>query len=79
MDRVILKKVFTTFIRSKLEYAAVVWRPYFKKNINTLETVQRHATQWVMELENNSYEEKLEPLTMLKQEDRRKRRDIITT
>ena len=30
-----------------LEYASCVWDPYFDKDINALEMLQRRATQWV--------------------------------
>ncbi|XP_069169369.1 uncharacterized protein [Procambarus clarkii] len=79
MDGDILKKLFMTFVRPKLEYAAVVWCPYLKKHINKLEKVQRHATKWLPELKGKSYEERLEALNMPKLEDRRKRGDMITT
>ncbi|XP_069192519.1 uncharacterized protein B0403.1-like [Procambarus clarkii] len=75
----ILKKLFMTFVRPKLEYAAVVWCPNLKKHVKKLEKVQRHATQWHLELKNKSYEERLQTLNMPKLDDRRKRGDMITT
>ncbi|MPC35996.1 hypothetical protein E2C01_029437 [Portunus trituberculatus] len=41
MDKSMMKKIITTMIRPRLEYAAVVWSPYkqdIKKVHSTLET-----------------------------------------
>ncbi|XP_069160621.1 uncharacterized protein B0403.1-like [Procambarus clarkii] len=79
MDGEVLKKLFMTFVRPKLEYAAVVWCPNLKKHINKLGTVQRHVTKWLLELKKKSYEEIFEALNVSKIEDRRKRGDMIIT
>lgn len=36
-----LKLLFYSFIRSRLEYAAVVWTPYYMRHTNYIENVQR--------------------------------------
>lgn len=38
---------YNTFVRSKLEYAAVVWDPHTKKDIMSLERVQRKAVRFI--------------------------------
>ena len=38
---------YTHLVRPMLEYASCVRDPYFDKDINTLEMVQRRAAQWV--------------------------------
>ncbi|XP_069158767.1 uncharacterized protein B0403.1-like [Procambarus clarkii] len=73
MDDEILKKLFMTFVRPKLEYAAVVWCPKLQKPIKKLEKVQRNAIKWLRELKNKNYEERLKMLNMPKLEDGRKR------
>ena len=37
---------YTSLVRSGLEYAAPIWDPATKKDINKLETVQRRAARW---------------------------------
>ena len=37
---------YTALIRSGLEYAASIWDPYLKKDINLLECVQRKSARW---------------------------------
>lgn len=38
---------YNTLIRTKLEYACIVWDPYTKTNINNLERVQRKAVRFI--------------------------------
>ena len=44
-------------IRSKLEYAEVIWSPKKKKHALKLKRIQKIATKMVPELENITYEE----------------------
>lgn len=38
---------YNTLIRPKMEYACVVWDPHTKKNINSLEKIQRRAVRFI--------------------------------
>ena len=40
-----MRKIITSMIRPRLEYAAVIWSPHEKKHIRKLERVQRAATK----------------------------------
>ena len=55
-------------IRLHLQYCIQVWRPYRKKDIDTLERIQRRATKIIPQLRDLSYEERLKEsgLTTLK-------------
>ena len=40
-----LRLLYTSLVRSHLDYACVVWQPYLLKDIRALEAVQRRATR----------------------------------
>ena len=53
LDKDTFKKLYTALVRPHLEYANAVWNPYKKKDITTLENVQRRATKMVPGLGDN--------------------------
>lgn len=53
---------YITFIRSKLEYASVLWDPFIKKDIYQLEMVQRKAIRFIY----NKYRRLDSPTTLMK-------------
>ena len=77
MDKEMMKKLITTMIRPKLEYAGVVWSPHKKKHIKKLERIQRIATKMVPELAGLTYEERLRVMNLPTLEQRRERGDLI--
>ena len=78
MDTNMMKKIITSMIRPKIEYAAVIWSPYKKKDIRKLERIQRAATKMVPELSDCTYEERLKEMALPTLESRRERGDLIT-
>ena len=42
--------LYKTIIRHDLEYCIQAWRPYRKKDIDTLERIQKRATKMIPEL-----------------------------
>ena len=50
MDKDMVKKLISTVIRPRLEYAGMVWFPHKKKHVWKLERLQRMATKIVPEL-----------------------------
>ena len=78
MDTNMMKKIITSIIRPKIEYAAVIWSPYKKKDIRKLERIQRAATKMVPELRDCTYEERLKEMGLPTLENRRERGDLIT-
>ena len=40
MDKDMMKRILTSMIRPRLEYAAVVWSPHAKKDIRKLERIK---------------------------------------
>ena len=77
LDEDMMRKIFVTLIRPKLEYAAVVWSPWLKKDIGRIERIQRAATKMVLRLKDFTYEERLRELNLLSLEKRRERGDLI--
>ncbi len=57
-------KILTTMIRPKLEYAKVIWSPYKKKHINTLERIRRIATKMAPELRYLPYKDRLKEMQL---------------
>ena len=76
-DGSLFKKLFTTFVRSHLEYGQVIWTPHLKKYITILENVQRRATKLVDGFYHMSYSERLKKLNLPSLVYRRARRDMI--
>ena len=79
MDIPMWRNLYTSLVRSKLEYAIEVWSPYLKRNIKALEKVQRRATKFIPSLQDLPYEERLKQLRLPSLEHRRKRGDMIQT
>jgi len=40
-----LKRAFIVYVRPLLEYNSVVWSPYYKQDIETIERVQRRFSK----------------------------------
>ena len=66
-----------TIVRSHLDYCVQAWRPYRKKDIDTLERIQRIATKISLGLRDLSYEKRLKECGLTTLETRRLREDHI--
>ena len=69
--------LYKTIVRPHLEYCIQVWRPYRKKDIDTLERIQRRATKIIPELRDLNYKERLTECGLTTLETRRLRGDQI--
>ena len=69
--------LFKAMTRPHLEYAQSAWSPFRKKEIVTIENVQRRATKMILGLKEVSYKERLKKLDLLTLVYRRIWRDII--
>ncbi len=76
LDKDMMKKLITSMIRPRLEYAALVWSLNLKKDIINLERIQRAATKLPETLREFTFEERLERLGLETLEQRRKQ-DLI--
>ena len=44
-DTYTLKVLYTTYVRSKLEYACCVWQPFYTTHVNRIERIQEKFTK----------------------------------
>ena len=58
LDNEMCKSLYCSIVRPHLEYAIQSWSPYFVKDIQELEKVQRQMTKLVPELKDLDYEER---------------------
>ena len=73
-----IRKILTSMIHLRLEYAAVVWLLNVKKDMRKLQRIQRVATKMVPKLRELTYEDRLKEMGLPMLQDRREREDIIT-
>ena len=69
--------LYKTYVRCHMEYCVQAWNPYYRKDIDILEKIQRRATRMVPELRHLSYSDRLQRLKLTSLEDRRQRGDLI--
>ena len=76
----ILLKAFVTYVRPKIEYNTSIWSPHFKKDITSIESVQKLFTRAACNRCNipfSSYADQLNKLNLKSLEYRRLEFDLI--
>ena len=73
----IIVKLYKALVRPKLEYCVQAWRPFLRKDLDSMERVQRRATKMITECRGLSYENRLEVLGLISIEARQTRGDLI--
>jgi len=71
--------MYKSFVRTHLEYCVQSWNPYFVKDEEVLEKIQRRATKCVKGTKNKKYTEKLRDLGLTTLKRGRIRGDLIET
>ena len=70
------QQLYTTFVKSSLEYCPQVWGGTTKGNIKILEGVQRRATRYILGFPELDYKERLAQLNILSLSYRREYLDL---
>ena len=76
-EKKLMIPLYKAIVRPHLEYYIQAWRPYCKKDIDTLERIQRRVTKMIPELRDLSYEERLKECGLTTLETRRLRGDKL--
>ena len=62
LDKYIMGKIITTMVRPKLKYAKVIWSLHKKKDVLKLERIHRIETKMASDLDDLTYEERLQEM-----------------
>jgi hypothetical protein len=71
--------LYLRYVRPHLEFASQAWSPWYAKDIQTLEKVQKRAVSMINGLKPGTYEEKLKELGIQSLKDRRLEADMVLT
>ena len=77
MDADMFNVLYTTLVRSHLEYTNCIWNPILHRDVKLIESVQRRATKIVPEMKDLPYSDRLRRLKIPTLAYRRLRGDMI--
>ena len=69
--------LYKTYVLPKIEYASNVWSPYYKKDVDLIENIQRKYTKFLPGMFHLSYTDRLTRLKLQTLEERRIYLDMI--
>ena len=72
-------RLYKIFVRPHLELCVQAWCPWYVKDIELLESIQKRALNMVVGLNSTSYEDKLKEICLPSLQERRVRGDMIQT
>ena len=73
----VILKLYLSLVRPHLDYAVQFWSPYYRMDINRLESIQRRMTKMIQGIRNLEYKDRLKRLKLHSLERRRVRGDLI--
>jgi len=71
--------LYKNLVRPRVKYFSQVWSPYYKKDIQLIEGVQKRATKLITGMQGLNYNDRLKQLGLMKLEGRRMRSDLVET
>ena len=69
--------LYNALVRPHLEYCSLVWSPYLKKDILSIDKVQRRVSKMIPSISALTYEERLKRTGLISLENRRLRADLL--
>ena len=76
-DYVIRKLFYVSIVRPILEYSSQLWSPYIKKNVYSIESVQRSASRFMLNYQDLTYHPRLGSRNLLPLVYRREFLDLV--
>ena len=76
-DAKTMPTLYKSMARPHLEYGNAIWEPFYKKDIDMVESVQKRAAKLIDALKDKPYEDRLIALDLPSMTYRRKRGDMI--
>ena len=76
-DAKTMPTLYKRMVRPHLEYGNAIWGPFYKKDIDMVESVQKRATKLIDTLKDKPYEDRLIALDLPSMTYRHKRGDMI--
>ena len=76
-DNLTIPILYKSMVRPHLEYGNLIWGPFFKQDMKSVEKIQRRATKLVSSIKDLSYEDRLKALKLPSLVYRRRRGDMI--
>ena len=73
----VIKTIWQSLIQPKIDYCSQLWSPGDQDSISKLESIQRHFTSKIKDMEGLSYWERLSALQLYSQERRRERYMVL--
>ncbi len=64
IEKIMMRKIITTMIWSKLKYARTVWSPHKRKHVHKLERIQKMATKLDPELAGLQYQGRIREINL---------------
>ena len=77
LDHSIVPLLYKSLVRPHLEYANLIWGPFYKGDIKLVEKIQRRSTKMIDELKSLPYVDRLRSLNLPSLQYRRRRSDLI--
>ena len=69
--------LYKSLVRPKMEFGVAAWNPWYERDIECLEKVQKRLIRSLSNVRGETYEEKLEDAGLTTLKERRKRGDLI--